>query len=153
VPPFLIVKHQPILDTLLGLSDSVVGLEISFLVFQAAPTALNIKGIHPASLAVDPTQRPSALAKKSILQRQLADLGMQVLQVSFIGCVVLLTTAEHSIGLVKQLFSPVLNLILVYVKLLPKLRQYPVALHRRQRDLGFTSGQMVSSFTSHNLLL
>jgi hypothetical protein len=64
---------------------------------------------------------------------------MQVLQVSFIGCVVLLTTAAHSTGLVKQLFSPVLNLILVYVKLLPKLRQCPVALHRRQRDLGFKS--------------
>jgi hypothetical protein len=105
-----------------ALSDTVEGLEINFLVFQAAPKGLNIKGIHPASLAVDPTQRPSALAKKSILQRQLADLGMQVLQVSFIGCVVRLTTAEHSIGLVKQLFFPVLNLILVYVELLPKLR-------------------------------
>jgi hypothetical protein len=46
-----------------------------------------------------------------MLQRQIADLGMQVLQVSFIGCLVLLTTAEHSIGLVKQLFPAVLNLI------------------------------------------
>ena len=52
MPPLLIVEHQPIADTLLGLSDTVVGLEIYLLVFQAAPEALNKNIIHPASLTV-----------------------------------------------------------------------------------------------------
>lgn len=42
---------------------------------------------------------------------------MQILPVSFIGCLVLLTAAKYSIGLIKQLFPPVLNFILVYIKL------------------------------------
>ena len=78
---------------------------------------------------------------------------MQVFQVSFIGCFVILTTAEYSIGLIKQLFLPVLNLVLVHIKLLCKLRQRPVALNRRNRHLGFESRQMVSSFASRLLLL
>ena len=78
---------------------------------------------------------------------------MQVLQVSFIGRLAVLSTAEHSIGLIKQLFSPVLNLVLVYIKLLRNFRQCSVAFNPCQRDLGFASRQMVSSFASHNFLL
>ena len=52
VPSLLIVEHQPIADVLLGLSDTVVGLEVNLLVFQAAPVALNKNIIHPTALAV-----------------------------------------------------------------------------------------------------
>ena len=72
---------------------------------------------------------------------------------SFIGCPMLRPAAEHSIGLIEQLFIPVLNLILVDVQLLCELRQCLVSLNCRQRDLGFESWQMGSSFTSYNLLL
>lgn len=78
---------------------------------------------------------------------------MQVLQMRFIGCPMLLPTAENSIGLIEQLFLPVLNLILVDVQLLCELRQCLVSLNCHQSDLGFESWQMGSSFMSYNLLL
>ena len=57
----------------------------------------------------------------------------------FIGCPMLLPTAEHSIGLIKQLFLPVLNLILVDVQLLCELYQCLVFLNCHQSDLDFES--------------
>jgi hypothetical protein len=52
VPPLLIIEHQPIVDTLLGLSDTIVGLEINLFVFQSSPEALNKDIIQPSALAV-----------------------------------------------------------------------------------------------------
>ena len=53
----------------------------------------------------------------------------------------LLSTAKHRIGLLKQLFLPALDLILVYIKLLGKLRQRLVAFNRCQRHLGLNPGK------------
>ena len=52
MPPLLIIEHQLIVDTLLGLGDTIVGLKINLFVFQAAPKALNKNIIHPSALAV-----------------------------------------------------------------------------------------------------
>jgi len=52
MPPVLIIELNPISNTLLGLCNGVVGLEIDFLVFQAAPEPFNKHIIHPAALAV-----------------------------------------------------------------------------------------------------
>ena len=78
---------------------------------------------------------------------------MQVLQLSFVYYLAVLATAKYCISLIKQLLPPVLDLILVYVKLPSKFRQCLVAPNRCQRDFGFESRQMVSSFASHFLLL
>jgi hypothetical protein len=64
-----------------------------------------------------------------------------------------LAGAKNGIGLIKQLFLLILDLILVYVKLLGKFRQRLVAFNRGQRCLCFEPRQMVSSFASHLLLL
>ncbi|MDG1306960.1 MAG: hypothetical protein P8P22_02320 [Porticoccaceae bacterium] len=52
MPSLLIVEHQPINDTVFGLSDTVVGVEIKLLAFQAAPEALNKIIIHVPSLTL-----------------------------------------------------------------------------------------------------
>lgn len=78
---------------------------------------------------------------------------MQVFQLRLICFLVLLAAAKHGIGLLKQLFLPFRDLILVYIKLLGKLCQYLVALNRCQCYLGFEPRQMVASFSSHLLLL
>jgi len=82
-----------------------------------------------------------ALLLKIHLQRQLADLGVQVFQLRFIGCLTLLAAAKHGIGLLKQLFLPVLDLILVYIKLLGQLRQRLVALIAASATLALNPGK------------
>jgi hypothetical protein len=52
VPSLFVIGRQPISDTLLGLSNAVVGRPVNLLVFQAAPEALNKYIIYPASLIV-----------------------------------------------------------------------------------------------------
>ena len=64
---------------------------------------------------------------------------MQVLQLCFICFLALLAATKNGVGLIKQLFLPVRDLILVYVKLLGKLCQCLVAFNRCQRYLGFES--------------
>jgi len=78
---------------------------------------------------------------------------VQILQLCIIRCLALLATAKNGIGLIKQLFLLILDLILVYVKLLGKFRQRLVAFDRGQRHFRLEPRQMVTSFASHFLLL
>jgi hypothetical protein len=54
--------------------------------------------------------------------------------------------AKNGIGLIKELFLPILDLILVYVKLLGNLCQRLVAFDRDQRHFRLEPRQMVSFF-------
>ena len=45
-------KRQPVVDTLPGLGDTVVGFELNLPVFQPEPEALNKNIILPSSLSV-----------------------------------------------------------------------------------------------------
>jgi hypothetical protein len=55
---------------------------------------------------------------------------MQVLQLSFVSYLAVLAAAKYRVSLIKQVLPPVLDLILVYVKLLCKLCQCLVAPNR-----------------------
>jgi hypothetical protein len=76
--------------------------------------------------AIDHAQRANAFAKKSF-SRANSPILVQILQVCIIRCLALLAGAKNGIGLIKQLFLPILDSILVYVKFLGKFRQRLVA--------------------------
>jgi hypothetical protein len=62
---------------------------------------------------------------------------MQVLQMSFIGRLAVQSTAEHSIGLIKQLFSPVLNMVPLDLGLPPNPGGVTEGLATLKEILGF----------------
>ena len=99
-------------------------------------------------VALNHAQQLSAFAKKISLQNQFADLGVQALQLYFIGGLALLAGAKYRSGLIKQLLLPVLYLVLMPIKLRGNLCQCHAAFDRCQRRLHFEPRQMVLSFAS-----
>ena len=57
----LIVEAKPGADAGLGLGDCCIGVEIDFLVFEAAPQSLDEDVVHAAALAVHTDHHPVPL--------------------------------------------------------------------------------------------
>ena len=49
---FIVVKAEPSANPSLGLGNVLIGIEVDFLVFQAAPQPLDKDVVHAAALAV-----------------------------------------------------------------------------------------------------
>ena len=58
---FVIVKAEPGANPSLGLGNVLLGVEVDFLVFEAAPQPLDEDVIHAAALAVHPDHHPVPL--------------------------------------------------------------------------------------------
>jgi len=58
---FIVVKAEPSANPSLGLGNVLIGIEVDFLVFQAAPQPLDKDVVHAAALAVHTDHNPVLL--------------------------------------------------------------------------------------------
>ena len=99
---FVVVEAEPGANPSLGLGNALIGIEVDFLVFEAAPQPLDQDVVHAAALAVHTDHHPVPLqCPGEIVAGELAalvgieDLGAAVASERFLECIDTKISAER----------------------------------------------------------
>src|SRR6476659_347178 len=99
---FVVIKAEPAANPRLGLGNALIGIEVDFLVFEAAPQPLNEDVVHAAALAVHADHHPVPLqCPGELVAGELAtlvgieDLGAAVASERFLECSETTISAER----------------------------------------------------------
>src|ERR1700738_4565835 len=99
---FVVVEAEPGANPSLGLGNALIGIEVDFLVFEAAPQSLDEDVVHAAALAVHTDHHPVLpQCPGEIVAGELAalvgieDLGAAVASDRFLECIDTQISAER----------------------------------------------------------